>query len=255
VKRSSATILPRPVVKVDLKSGRRERTKDAVAIDLPYNIYLNADYVTTVFALPTKLNELAVGYLVDEGILNTKEEISKIWVRGLDIKVKTRNRRKTSPSTRLHSFKSYKELLARINYIDSKVTVPAEQVLQSILKLTEMSMTFNSTGGTHSAAIFHVDGKISSFSEDVGRHNSIDKVIGESILSGVNLSQCLLVSTARQSAGMVLKVARVGIPILVSKAGPLLSGIDVAEKTGVTLICFVRENRMNIYTHLERLVF
>jgi len=254
MKETFTTILDRPIVKVNLRARMREKLRDPVAIDSPFNLYLNGEYVATIFALPVKLKELAVGYLMDEGILKSKEEIANIRIKRSDIKVKAKSPVKIRPHA-LHSFvKAFPHVQDGLkNCVTVKVNVSSKQILQMILKLNRLSTTFKATGGTHSAAIFRLNnGKMVSFAEDVGRHNTVDKVIGESILSGVNLSRCLLASTARQSASMVLKTARVGIPVVVSKASPLFSGIHVAEKTGITLICFVRGHRMNIYTHQER---
>ena len=107
------------------------------------------------------------------------------------------------------------------------------------------------TGGTHSAAIFHEE-KLVAFAEDIGRHNAVDKVIGAAAMKKVEFSKCVIVSSGRQPANMVLKAARVGIPIVASIAGPVNSGVDIAIKTGVTLICFVRGQRMNVYSYPER---
>jgi len=115
-----------------------------------------------------------------------------------------------------------------------------------------MSKIFRATGGTHSAAIFE-DGKLVAFAEDVGRRNAVNKVIGIAALRKINFSRSVLVSSGRQAADMVLKAARVGIPIITSIAAPLYSGVEVAKKTGITLICFARGQRMNVYSNPERI--
>jgi len=89
---------------------------------------------------------------------------------------------------------------------------------------------------------------------DVGRHNAFDKVVGYSFLNGIDLSEHFILSTGRQSAGMVLKAARAGIPLVASKTAPLNSGIDAAQRTGVCLVCFVSDDRMSVFTHPERLL-
>lgn len=256
MKEKFAKTLSKTIVKVDLKTERFEKSRDLIAIDRMFNVYIKNKRILTTFASPSKLKELAIGYLLDEGIVGSKEDILNIQIRGLEIKIKIKDDENICRAGLLHD--SIKSPFLSLNKIkpqpNVKVKVSFQKVLQFISKLEKMAMTFKVTGGTHSAAIFQLNGKMVSFAEDVGRHNTIDKVIGNSVLSGVNLSRCLLVSTARQSASMVLKAARVGIPIVVSKASPLFSGVYVAEKTGITLICFARGHRMNIYTHLERVI-
>jgi len=91
-----------------------------------------------------------------------------------------------------------------------------------------------------------------AFSEDIGRHNAIDKVVGRAALRGVNFRRPLLASTGRLAAEMVVKAANVGIPVIVSLAAPTDKGMNVAEMVGLTLIGFVRGKRFNIYTYPER---
>lgn len=81
----------------------------------------------------------------------------------------------------------------------------------------------------------------------------MDKVVGIGLMKCVDLSCCVLLSSGRQSSEIVLKVARSGVPVVASVAGPLESGIHVARETGVTLICFARGKRMNVYTYPERI--
>jgi len=105
----------------------------------------------------------------------------------------------------------------------------------------------------HSAALFQNESLV-AFAEDIGRHNAVDKVIGIAALQKVDFSRCVLLSSGRQPANMVLKAARVGVPIVASIAGPVYSGIEAALKTGVTLVCFVRGERLNVYSFPERVL-
>ena len=88
---------------------------------------------------------------------------------------------------------------------------------------------------------------------DVGRHNTVDKVIGFAVLNGIDLSRCIIGCSGRQPAGMVSKAANAGIPIILSKAATTDQGILTADQTGVTLVCFARGNRFTVYTHPYRI--
>jgi len=92
------------------------------------------------------------------------------------------------------------------------------------------------------------------FAEDVGRHNAVDKVVGAGVLGGVDFGGWVLVSTGRLSGEVVLKAARVGVSMVASVAGPLESGVRVAEAAGITLVGFIRGRRMNVYAHGDRVV-
>jgi FdhD protein len=138
--------------------------------------------------------------------------------------------------------------------VSSDVQVEAEVIWGMVRELNLRGEEYKETGGTHSAMLCKVDGEVVSFAEDVGRHNAVDKVVGAAILEGVDFGGWALVFSGRQSSEMVLKAARSGVPVVVSVAAPLSSGIQVARVTGITLVCFVRGRRMNVYSHNERVI-
>jgi FdhD protein len=210
--------------------------------------------------------ELALGWLFDEGVLQSLDEIKQVTVKDNDIAVMTK---RPLPEERLRvigvtrilttacglSISKFLRVIGETveEHVKSDYRVKAGVIIRMLQELDDRSKLFKLTGGTHASALFE-DGRLVAFAEDVGRHNAIDKVIGIAVQSKVDFSRSVLVSSGRQPADMVLKAARMGIPILASKASPIRSGIIAAKKTGVTLICFVREHRMNVYTHESRVV-
>lgn len=248
-------------VKVDLKRNIREKIEENIAVEVPFNIFVNDEHITTVLVTPHKLKEFTVGFLIDEGILKGKDEIADLWIGDTDIKVKTAREQKMRVeayriarviTTACGSAEEFLRLLDRVEKpsVKSELKVPLQTVSAAAATLSRMASTF----GMHGAAVFNGDGKLVSLSEDVGRHNAIDKAVGEAVLADVDLTGCFLVSTGRQSADMVLKAVRVGIPLVVSLAGPIFSGIYVSEKTGLTLIGGARGAYLRIYTHPERII-
>jgi formate dehydrogenase accessory protein FdhD len=111
--------------------------------------------------------------------------------------------------------------------------------------------TFRKTGGVHVAAIYNGE-DVEALAEDIGRHNAVDKVIGIGALNRTDFSACFLALSGRLTGDIVFKAARVGVPIVASLAAAIDSGITMARNTGLTLVGFVRGNRMNIYTFPER---
>jgi FdhD protein len=138
--------------------------------------------------------------------------------------------------------------------VSSQLSVKPEALLKMVEELNRRASVFKATGGTHSAMLCTGGGDVLAYAEDVGRHNAIDKVIGLLTLEGGTFSDCVLVSSGRQPSDMVLKAARVGIAVVVSQAAPLDSGVRAAEETGVTLVCFARGRRFNVYAHPERVL-
>lgn len=252
------------VLRVNLRKKLLEEAEEPVAKEAPINIYVNNNHVVTLFASPTNLKELGVGWLLSQGIIKSIEEIHEINVRKNNVKVKCSSRAeirvkaskisKTIDTSCGSTEENFHLLIDRISKptVRSEYKVDAEKILRFVNTLNRMSKVFRATGGTHSAAIFE-DGKLVAFAEDVGRHNAVDKVIGIAAFKQTDFSKSVLVSSGRQPANMVLKAARVGIPIVVSIAAPLNSGVEAAKKTGTTLVCFARGKRMNIYSNPERI--
>jgi FdhD protein len=127
-----------------------------------------------------------------------------------------------------------------------------EVITACVRELNSLAKTFRRTGGVHGAALYTSDGSLLSFAEDVGRHNAVDKVIGLGLQQGKGFVGTLIASTGRLTGDIVLKAARMRIPLVASLATAISSGIDVAAHTGVTLIGFVRGERMTIYTYPDR---
>lgn len=136
--------------------------------------------------------------------------------------------------------------------VENEERFPSEVLIAAPGKLLEEQHVFSSTGGTHGAGVFDVAGNVLSVKEDVGRHNALDKVMGELFMSGEMSSGKGLVISGRLSYEMVLKGACAGIPLICSISAPTSLGVELARRTGVTLIGFLRDRGFNIYSHPER---
>jgi len=119
--------------------------------------------------------------------------------------------------------------------------------------LQQQAVLFKATGGVHSAALADTE-KILFFCEDIGRHNAIDKIIGEAIKAGTATDDKIIVSSGRLSSEILLKAAKLQIQMLVSRAAPTSLSIELAESLNITLVGFVRGKRINIYSHGWRIV-
>ncbi len=131
--------------------------------------------------------------------------------------------------------------------------VSADLIHKSIVEMQKETTLFRETGGCHEAAIFNVDGMRLTLKEDIGRHNAIDKVIGDMLIQKKTFENVFLTSTGRLTGDSVLKAVRAKIPIVASLSAAIESGIRLAFTYGLTLIGFVRGSRLNIYTHPERI--
>ncbi len=233
---------------------------DVVAREFPLTIVLNNQELVTLLCSPTNLKYLAVGFLFSEGFLNRKDEIKKILVddqRGV-VRVETEGgeevardvmfkRLITTGCGRGAHFYSASDAQGRLK-VDSRVEVSTLEVLALVSEFQRRSSVYRTTGGVHGAALCDTRG-ILVFSEDIGRHNAVDKVFGECILNDIVTDDRIVVTSGRMSSEILIKVARRNVPIMVSRSAPTDMGLKLASDLGVTVVGFVRGRRMNVYTH------
>ncbi|MBE9523264.1 MAG: formate dehydrogenase accessory sulfurtransferase FdhD [Proteobacteria bacterium] len=250
-----------PILRVIKES--QKQVEDTVVTEFHLTIVLNNRELVTLLCSPAKLEFLAIGFLYSEGLINSKDVIKDIVLdpeRGV-INVTTKEPIKSPEdilSRRIIASSGGKgaSSLSAIHpqsRIDSQIHISPPEVLNLIQEFVHHSELFAATGGVHSAALCDTKA-ILVFSEDIGRHNAIDKVFGECVVKDIPTHDRLLITSGRVSSEILLKVAKRNIPILISKSAPTNLGVKLANDSGITLIGFVREERMNVYTHTWRLV-
>jgi FdhD protein len=217
---------------------------DAVVEEHPFPLFINDRYFATLIASNDQLSELAAGFVITEGLADQVEQVGVLdGELRVMANVKDEKRRSIGTSGNV-------ELSIEPHIVQSDLVIPSADVYRITREI--QSPLWEKTGGVHCSVLFS-DGDVAVRSCDVGRHNTVDKVVGYAILRGLDRSRCVIGCTGRQPAGMVAKVARAGIPILISRAASTDRGIRTAAMYGVTLICFSRGDRYTIYTHPQRI--
>ncbi|UCD45107.1 MAG: formate dehydrogenase accessory sulfurtransferase FdhD [Candidatus Bathyarchaeota archaeon] len=245
--------------RVNLRDESVSEVDDVVTSDRAVCVFINDKFYRTLITTPAMVKELVLGHLLCEGVVESIDDVEalevdplKVWVElKNDVDLDLINMGKVDLITTACGSLSAPPREDQLGSLRRapEVRVEAERIWEMVTELNRRSDLYRSTGGTHSAMLCSLDGTVRAFAEDVGRHNAVDKVVGAGVLGGVDLGRCVLVSSGRQSSEIVLKVARSGIPVIASVAAPLESGVNIAKATGITLVCFVRGRRMNVYTH------
>jgi len=233
---------------------------DVVVREFPLTIVLNNQELVTLLCSPKNLDYLAVGFLSSEGLLKGKDDIKKITVddrRGV-VRVETEEENKqagellfkrliTSGCGRGASFYSAADVGGQVK-VESQARISTLEVLELAKEFQHHSEIYRATHGVHSAALCDTK-NILVFSDDIGRHNAIDKIFGECILKDIPTDDRIIVTSGRISSEILLKAAKRNIPLLISKSAPTDLGVRLANDLGVTLIGFVRGKRMNVYSN------
>jgi len=250
-------------VKRITKEGR-SNIEDVVAREFPVTIILNDQELVTILCSPKNLEYLAVGFVSSEGFLKSKDEIKKIVVddqRGV-VRLETVEdkgfaqdvlfkRLITSGCGRGASF--YSAADATSQKAESQMEISADEVFALVNEFQHGSEVYLATGGVHSAALCDTK-NILVFSEDIGRHNAIDKIFGKCLLENIPTDDRVIITSGRITSEILHKVAKRGIPIIISISAPTNLGVRIADNLGITLIASVRGKRMNAYTNDWRIV-
>jgi FdhD protein len=233
-------------------SDRHEIEAD-VAVEENVNIVLNGGCVTALAALPVQLKEMAIGFLIGEGLVESFQDISSVKEEKGSLICETKDGKAAS-------WKGHQccrvggAAIQNLKPIDSNLRIKASAILGAVDLLNESAKLWRRTGATHTSIICDVDGEVLDSCEDVSRSSSVDKTVGAALLAGVDLTQCALITSGRLSGVMVAKAARAGFPVLVSRSAPMNSGVELAEKIGMTLVAFARSPRLYVYVGEERII-
>lgn len=265
----------RPVEEVlvtSLEGGRRTQRPDRVAGEEPLEIRLaapGAPAVPVAVTMRTPGNdfELAVGFLVTEGILASPRDVDA--VRYCDLAdgdpqrynvvtvtaraaVALEDRRRNvavSASCGVCGTATLEQLRDRCPSVPEGGPVPAEVLMGLPARLRDRQRVFDRTGGLHAAGLFTTAGDLLAAREDIGRHNAVDKLVGWAALGGrLPLSAAVLVVSGRASFEIVQKAAVAGIPCVAAVSAPSSLAVATAQSVGMTLAAFVRDGRANLYS-------
>lgn len=239
--------------------------EDDIAVEFPLTIMLDGAEFATMVCTPSELYELVVGFLASEGIIRLFKDIKSLHIdenKGFAYVelVNPHIIQKDYHSKRFigsccgkgRQFYFYNDMKTAKTSM-SKLTITSRQCQLLMKEMQENSSHFQQTGGVHNAALCHADGMVVART-DIGRHNALDKLFGHCLMNRIPLKDKLIVFSGRISSEVLLKAAKIGVGIVLSKSAPTDLAIDLAEELGITAVGFIRGKGFNIYTHPERII-
>lgn len=262
---------------IQWKAGQ-QRTIEERTVDDEYT-YLFIDFLPPrkFTTYPIDLEDFTIGYCLGEGLIKDYSDIESIKIEGTNVLVSTKlshlpeedleqegivqERKGNCEHACVCRLLEYNGVLSdnaggirselkTIEKNTSDLTIDARDIIEDMEYLKEHALIWSKTASVHVSQLVYQDKRI--IREDVSRHVAVDKVIGAAAREGYDFSQCYITYSGRMPADMLIKVIRVGIPIIISNAAPAGSGIDVALAGNITMIGFVRGDRFTIYTAPER---
>jgi len=253
------------------RKDKVEETRDVVVVEEPLQIRLGGEPFQVLMRLPGWEKELALGFLFTEGIIHNLSEVITVHFCGtgtdpllppnvVDVNLTEaalarRGRRHLEvsySSCGLCAKEAVSEICRKVPPVAGSLTVSAPTLLTLMSRLQEAQSIYRDTGGTHAVALASPDGRVFIHAEDVGRHNAMDKVIGRAVFSRQDLSGLVALLSGRISFEMALKTIRAGIPILAAVSAPTSMALELARELNLTTVGFVRDQRLNVYTHPQR---
>jgi FdhD protein len=254
----------------DAGDAMRERVRcelvppRAMPSERPITIHLNDIEVATVQSTPRDLDELAVGFLVAEGLLVHRDALVRIdsdlkrglvWVTSeekVPDDLATRSRYITSGCGQGVTFASVGHTRG-LDPVVSTMFVTASELYESVRAMARSADMYRDTGGMHACALVR-GGIIEVVREDVGRHNAVDKVLGRAWLERIPAEDGVLIATGRISYEMAVKAAKARVPVVVSRSAVTDLAAEIANSLGITLVGYARGGRVTVYTHPERII-
>jgi len=233
--------------------GRRvEETRGEVVREQPLTVYVNGERFLTLLCSPMKIEALVVGYLWMEKVIADLADVTRLDVSPVDGRADVTLARPVElPTERILTSGCGGGITFRIDHrlfprLRSSVRVTTEQLASLMKELFGAAVHYQTSRGIHGAALGDGD-RLLVVAEDVGRHNAVDKVKGEALMRGIPTEGRILLSTGRISSEMLLKAARMGVPLVASRTSPTEMAVALAEQLNVTVCGYVRPDGLNLY--------
>lgn len=257
-----------------LRGDRETERIDTLVVEEPLEIRVNGTPVTVTMRTPGDDFDLAVGFLVGEGVLRAADDVHEIrycagatvdglntynvvdvLAPGVSLPASLERNFATTSSCGVCGKASLDAVRTRSSWSieDDALRIEPRVVVSLPDRLREAQRVFESTGGLHAAGLFTAEGDLIVAREDIGRHNAVDKVIGDAYRQHrLPLRHTVLLVSSRASFELVQKAVMAGIPMLAAVSAPSSLAVELAAESGLTLIGFVRGDSMNVYCGEER---
>lgn len=247
--------------------GKFTQIEDQIVTEHPITIYLNGNELMTIVCSPQYIEDMVIGFLVSERLIKSYQQITAIRLdeqltfihitakNVFPFYKKLNHKRYISSCCGMsrQGFVFANDALTAKTMSETTVTLTPTNCFHLMEELEKSAVLFQHTGGVHNAALCEKNGMILS-RMDIGRHNALDKIYGYCLRNNISMEGKVIVFSGRISSEILLKVAKIGCEMILSKSAPTELALTLAEKLGITTVGFIREGEFNLYTHPERII-
>jgi FdhD protein len=250
------------VTYVRYSGNESEELERPLVREAPWTIHVNGQELVTLLCTPDKMNFMVLGFLAAEGLIHSVDDVALLQLcedQEGAIEVTLNRKGYISLPTRPVLLSgcgrgvTFDDLSASHTKLDSSLTVSPEQLSALMRELRHRAEIHRVAGGTHASALADSD-RLLVVAEDVGRHNTLDKIRGECMFRDIPTKDHLLFTTGRISSEMVSKAVKMEVPIVASLTSPTDLAIKLAQTWEITIVGYVRGDKMNVYTRPDRVV-
>ncbi|CAM2363269.1 formate dehydrogenase accessory sulfurtransferase FdhD [Listeria seeligeri] len=248
------------------ESGSFTEIESSVATEYPLTIYVNDTELVTIVCTPEYLEDLVVGFLTSEGIVRGPGDIDSVdiiestghakvtanFVNKFNAKYRGK-RYITSCCGKSRENFYFQSDASLVNVKqNTSFTLTTNEIFHLMEKFEDNSATFHQTGGVHNAALCD-SAEIIYSRMDIGRHNALDKIYGSALQDGTKTENKAIIFSGRISSEILVKTAKLGCGIILSRSAPTELAINMAEELQITTVGFIRGDRLNVYSGFERI--
>jgi len=246
------------------RHGQQGERSQWVIRERPYTLHLNGQEIITLLCAGHHVDELAVGFFYGEGFLGSPEDLKRVEVDAEAGVINVHTVSDAAPPDRLWQKRTvtsgcgkgslfYFALDALLSHpVESSLSVLPRQIVDRIEDLNRLSETYRHTHGVHNTALVDPE-QVILFRDDIGRHNAVDMIAGHVFMNGIPLNDKILLTTGRLTSEIIIKAAKIGLPMVVSRNTATTLAIELARSLNVTLIGYARAGKFTVYSGFDRI--
>jgi len=241
-----------------LRPKGSERVAGGVIDETLLNIFVNGRDLATLMCSPVDIDGLVIGFLYNEGVITSLDDVRLLQANATGSAVDVFLRAAAfAPPRRLILTSgcggvSLREVIASMPPLESDLVITPQVLLDRMHDLNDSARLYQQVRGVHTSVLGTAHGLLVS-AEDIGRHNSIDKLAGKALIAGLDTRGSILVTSGRVSSEAMGKARQMGVPIVASRTAPTSIAVSLAEAWQICVVGYLRENSMRVYTHGYRL--